>query len=103
MAQEDYATEAEFRTRFPEFVNIPVDDPLILATIEDAKNYVDPAQFGASTNQAHSLIIAHLLVKSPRGQTGRRNKESVSVYWSRYQEILRQGIIGVTVGGGVSG
>ena len=60
---------ADFRVRHPEFKG--ASDALVTIKLADALLRLSPGLFGASFNEAHGWLTAHLLATTPWGMAAR--------------------------------
>lgn len=72
-------TVAEFRARFPQFVDPPYTEETIQAAISDTLCNFDQGRWGCLYKRGHSLYVAHLLTigqNQSGGQTGTTGLDS---------------------------
>lgn len=86
------ASLADFRTRFPEFQNVP--DSAVAGHLAGAALEIDLLMWGAKADEGHCYLAAHKLVLSPWGQGARTAKEGVylkgqTLYWQEYSRLMR--------------
>jgi hypothetical protein len=82
-------TAASFKARRPTFN--PVADAVVTSALEEAARRVDPRVFGDRTDDAVSLLAAHLLSVDPGGQAARLKSTNASTtYLEDYRRLMRE-------------
>jgi uncharacterized protein DUF4054 len=86
---------AAFRARFPEFEN--ADDALVQACLDASAAETSAADWGASYDEAHGLLAADKLAKSPFGTNQRLEAGKETTYQKARKEARDRVILPVFV------
>lgn len=89
-------TLANFRIAFPAFAT--ASDALVNANLAFAAARLSASVLGASYDEAHGCLTAHLLATDPGGQSARMvNKDGSTTYSVRLNAIKMACVPGVSV------
>jgi hypothetical protein len=89
-------TLEQFLIACPEFGD--TDLQLVLTTLNEAANEIDPCIAGPMVNSLHKYLTAHKLALSPMGQNARMLPgDGMTTYLKHFNDIVRKLPLGINV------